>query len=141
MYGATAAKYEKNLTVEKMLIYAIQDEFLAREEYAIAIETFGDEKPFTSIIESEVIHIKWLKELFIQYNFEIPKDKAFEYLHTPESFSKALLGGVEAEIANIAMYDSFLAHDLPEDVRIVFTKLRDASKGHLFVLKRRSEAL
>jgi hypothetical protein len=71
----------------------------------------------------------------------IPEDKASEYLHTPENFSNALQGGVEAEIANIAMYDSFLSHDIPEDVRIVFTKLRDASKGHLFVLKRRSDAL
>lgn len=135
-YGAKAAKDKSALNLNDMLVYAIQDEYLAREEYEIAINTFGDKKPFSSIVNSEVVHINWLKSLFKDYGFSVPADNAKSYLHIPESFKAALELGVEAEIDNIEMYDKFLKEDLPSDVKAVFTKLRDASKGHLFVLKR-----
>jgi hypothetical protein len=141
MYGAKAAKLDKVLTLEKMLVYAIQDEYLAREEYDIAIKTFGEEKPFISIINSEVTHINWLKDLFDKYNLSTPEDKAREFLHIPGDLKAALNGGIEAEIENIEMYENFLSQDIPDDVGTVFAKLRDASKGHLFVLKRRLDTL
>lgn len=139
MYGAKASKLVNNLALDKMLIYAIQDEYLARMEYEIAIRTFGEEKPFPSIINSEVIHINWLKELFIKYEFSIPCDESMNYLDIPSSFTEALKQGVEAELENIEMYEYFLSYSIPDDVKSVFTKLRDASKGHLFVLKKRLE--
>lgn len=141
MYGANAAKADKDLVLEKMLAYSIQDEYLARQEYDIAIKAFGEEKPFTSIINSEVTHINWLRELFEKYDLPVPEDRSSEFLHTPENFRAALDGGVQAEIENIEMYDTFLSRDIPDEVKSVFTKLRDASKGHLFVLKRRLETL
>jgi rubrerythrin len=141
MYGAKAAKLDKNLVLERMLTYAIQDEYLAREEYDIAIKAFGEEKPFTSIINSEVSHINWLRGLFEKYALPVPEDKSREFLHTPENFRAALDDGVQAEIENIEMYDNFLLQEIPEEVKSVFTKLRDASKGHLLVLKRRLETL
>lgn len=141
LYGAKAAKLDNELTLEKMLVYAIQDEYLAREEYDIAIQNYGEEKPFSSIIDSEVIHINWLKELFKAYNLEIPEDKAKSFLGIPADFKAAIHGGIDAEIENIAMYDAFLKKEIPEEVKVVFTKLRDASKGHLFVLKKRLETV
>lgn len=141
IYGAKAAKLDNDLTLERMLVYAIQDEYLAREEYDIAIQNFGEEKPFSSIINSEVIHINWLKELFNAYNLEIPEDKAKSFLDTPADFKAAVNGGIDAEIENIDMYDTFLKKEIPDDVKVVFTKLRDASKGHLFVLKKRLETV
>jgi hypothetical protein len=47
-----------------------------------------------------------------------------------------LKAGVQAEIDNIAMYDSFLQQTLPEDVKLVFVELRDASKNHLASFQR-----
>lgn len=49
---------------------------------------------------------------------------------------EAFQTGVDAEIANIGMYETFLAHPLlarPENeaLRDLFTRLRDASKNHL----------
>lgn len=135
-YGSKASKEDTNLTLKKMLVYALQDEYLAREEYDIAIKTLGEVKPFSSIINSEVAHINWLKNLFTKYNFEIPEDLSKNYLHEPEDMKAALELGVEAEIENIDMYEKFLSENLPEDISTVFKKLRDASKGHLFVLKK-----
>lgn len=141
LYGAKAAKEDADLNFEKMLNYAIEDEYLAREEYDIAIQTFGDEKPFNSIIGSEVMHISWLKKLLEKYGFKIPKDEARKYLEVPDSFKEAVQLGIDAEIENINMYDEFLTNSLSEDALNVFTKLRDASKGHLFVLKKRLEGI
>jgi len=141
LYGAVRAKLDENLNLEKMLTYAIEDEYLARTEYELAIKVLGDEKPFNSIINSEEYHIKWLKELFDKYGYTIPQDKSYDYLNEPQSLEQALDFGVHAEIENIDMYERFLSQDIPEDVRVVFTKLRDASKGHLFVLNKRKEEI
>lgn len=135
-YGAKASVKDANLTLEKMLVYALQDEYLAREEYDLAIKALGDVKPFPNIINSEVNHIAWLKNLFTKYGYSVPEDAASQYLHTPKGLKTALQCGVDAEIENINMYERFLVENLPEDVVPIFTKLRDASKGHLFVLKK-----
>lgn len=137
MYGAKSVKIDTNLTLKKMLQHALEDEYLARREYEIAINEFGDEKPFSKIISSEIAHINWLKELFLKYDFEVPNDISEKYLGMPESLKEALEIGVDAETDNIEMYEIFLSKDIPDDVRVVFTKLRDASKGHLLVLKNR----
>lgn len=141
MYGAKSARSDREPELKSMLKYAIEDEYLARSEYEIAINTFGDEKPFPSIINSEVVHINWLKELFDRYNLDVPEDESKKYLGIPDSLKSAVELGVEAELENIGMYETFLGKEIPDDVRNVFCKLRDASKGHLVVLKRRLEAL
>jgi rubrerythrin len=139
MYGAKSARLDRKPELKKMLQYAVEDEYLARSEYEIAINTFGDEKPFPNIINSEVTHINWLKELFNRYNLEVPEDESKKYLGIPGSLKTAIEYGIDAEIENINMYENFLGKDIPDDVRSVFTKLRDASKGHLVVLKKRLE--
>jgi hypothetical protein len=141
MYGAKAVRTDRELKLENMLQYAIEDEYLARSEYEIAINTFGNEKPFTSIINSEVAHINWLNDLFNRYKLEIPGDESKKYLGIPDSLKTAVEYGIDAEIENINMYEIFLKKEMPDDVRNVFTRLRDASKGHLAVLKKRLEAL
>ncbi|CDF57547.1 ferritin-like domain-containing protein [Thermobrachium celere] len=141
MYGAIRSKLDNDLTLEKMLIYAIEDEYLARTEYELALKSLGDEKPFNSIINSEVHHINWLKELLQKYNIPIPEDRSYEFLKMPSSLDEALEYGIHAEIENIEMYERFLSHSLPEDVQEVFKKLRDSSKGHLLVLKNRKEKI
>ena len=135
-YGAKAAAFDMNPSLGNMLVYAIEDEYLARQEYELAIKALGDVKPFPSIINSEVNHIEWLKKLLLEYNCSIPVDNSASFLDLPENLKNALEFGIEAEIENINMYESFLKKDLPENVVPVFTKLRDASKGHLFVLKK-----
>ena len=85
---------------------------------------------------SEENHIAWLVEAYGEYKLPVPKDEADRYVKIPVSLKEAFQTGVDAEIANIAMYDRFLAHPLlarPENaaLRDLFTRLRDASKNHL----------
>lgn len=123
---------EETLDVETMLNLAIQDEFLARAEYQAIILEFGDVMPFVRIVQAEENHINLLLGLFETYGFIVPEDLAAENVVLPDSITSALATGVEAEKANIAMYEVFLAQEnLPEDVREAFEYLMQASNNHL----------
>ncbi|TYL49066.1 ferritin-like domain-containing protein [Marinomonas sp. IMCC 4694] len=132
-YGASGADNEtdKALTLDVMLNYALEDEYLARGEYQKIMDTFGAQKPYSNIIKAEAKHITWLLPLFEKYGFAIPADRGVENATIPASYAETFAIGVDAEIANINMYDRFLNQDLPSDVEAVFVRLRDASKNHL----------
>lgn len=131
-FGAAGALQAEDYTLEEMLMYAVQDEFLARAEYAAIIETWGVDRPFTNIIRSEEQHIAALTPLFSQHGVEMPEDTAAQHTVIPESLEQAFSIGVNAEVENIAMYASFLAQDnLHDDVRWVFEALMRGSENHL----------
>lgn len=129
--GAEAAKADQVLTIQDMLTYAMQDEYLARASYEQVIAKFGQQRPFTNIISSEATHIAHLKPLFARYNTVIPEDNAMSYVKVPDSMKAAFEAGVQKEIENIEMYDRFLKQDIPDDARVVFSALRGASRNHL----------
>jgi len=64
LYGNAAAKADTNLTLESMLTYAIQDEYLARAEYVAIMAKFGSINPYLNIKQAEEQHIAWLKDMF-----------------------------------------------------------------------------
>ena len=113
-FGAKGAEGKTALNVEQMLTYAIQDEYLARAEYELIIEEYGSIRPFTNIMAAEERHIEWVTELFDDYGYRLPKDTAHMYVVLPKDLKSSLETGVQAEIDNIAMYESFLQEDLPE---------------------------
>ncbi|MFC1535147.1 DUF2202 domain-containing protein [Thermodesulfobacteriota bacterium] len=114
-----------------MLTYAVQDEYLARAEYELIIEKYGLSRPFSNIVRSEETHINMLIPLFEKYGFPVPENNASEHVVVPEDTKKALETGVRAEIENISMYKKFLEKELPNDVKLVFLRLKDASENHL----------
>lgn len=131
MFGSKGAKETADPTLEQMLTYAIQDEYMARAEYYLIIDKYGSIRPFSNIVQSEEQHISMLEPLFTKYGFAVPKDTAKEHLIVPDDLKAALETCVQAEIDNIAMYESFLAKSLPDDVRDVFERLKNASGNHL----------
>jgi hypothetical protein len=135
-YGAAGAAADKNLSVEKMLVYAIQDEYLARGEYGYVLNKFGDQRPFNNIVMAEEQHIAELIILFDNYKLALPADTSKDHIIPPASVDEALKIGVQAEIDNIAMYKSFLNKDLPEDVKSTFNLLRSGSESHLEAFQR-----
>ena len=136
-FGAVGAIfYGENLTIEEMMTYAIQDEYLARQTYEDIMGEFGEVTPFSNIIDAEVYHIELLTILFDKYGYALPEDTAEAYVVLPRSFEEALAAGVVAEEDNIAMYEVFLAYDLPDDVRDVFEELQAASENHLAAFER-----
>lgn len=130
-YGSADALSDDSYTLEEMLVYAIQDEYMAQAEYQAIIDTFGEVKPFTNIIEAEGTHISMLIPLFETYGITLPENTASDNVVVPDSITSALATGVQAEEMNIAMYEAFLSTDLPDDVRNVFTYLQNASMNHL----------
>ncbi|QLY40500.1 DUF2202 domain-containing protein [Hujiaoplasma nucleasis] len=119
-------------SLEEMLNFAIQDEYLAKSEYEAIINEFGEVRPFINIVEAEQQHINLLLPLFEKYGIEVPEDNSAEKVVIPESITSAIATGIEAEKVNIAMYELFLSQDnLDQDVRDVFEYLLQASENHL----------
>ncbi|MCA1020571.1 ferritin family protein [Halobacillus litoralis] len=135
-YGARGALNASSLTFPQMLTYAIQDEYLAQARYDDVLATFGNVRTFMQIKEAEMRHINALQPLFQRYQVLVPEDAAASYVTTPENLKAAYAAGVQGEIDNIAMYDRFLSLTIPQDARIVFTQLRNASLNHLAAFER-----
>lgn len=136
-FGSAGAFEDEDAEIAQMLIYAIQDEYVARAEYEYLIDELNAGTPFTNIMKAEVTHIEMLIPLFEAYGLEVPEDTSADHLLPAVSITEALETGVLAEINNIAMYDQFLEQDLPDDIRDAFTALRDASKNHLDAFQRK----
>lgn len=130
-FGAGAAKTNSDPTLQEMLTYALQDEYLAYTEYLRIIGKHGSIRPFSNIVQAEESHIGLLLPLFENYGYAVPADNSSEYIVVPQDIKTALETGVQAEIDNIAMYESFLEKDIPLDVREVFQRLKSASENHL----------
>lgn len=135
-FGAQGAFASEEFSLEEMLRYAVQDEYLARQEYESIMEEYGEVRPFSNIIRAEETHIAILKELYETYDLDIPEDTAIDHAVVPDSLDIAFKIGVQAEIDNIAMYEKFLEQDLPDDVKEAFIELRDGSKNHLAAFER-----
>jgi hypothetical protein len=123
--------YETSYTLEQMITMAITDEYLAHKEYEIILEAYGNINPFANIINAEVTHIEALLPLFEAYDIAVPVDNAATLVALPSTLQEAYEIGVQAEVNNIGMYESFLQEDLPQDVRDVFEDLMAASEKHL----------
>ncbi len=130
--GAAALNEGKTYTLDEMLTYAIQDEYLAQAEYKVIMEAYGEQRPFVNIMKAEGVHVQYLLPLFTAYNVSVPADTALEHTVKPDTIQAAYEAGVTAEVHNIAMYETFLKQDnLPDDVRAVFEALMRASQNHL----------
>lgn len=131
-FGSSAVTAGQTYTLEQMLTYAIQDEYMAQAEYQGILDTLGGDAPFSNILKAEGTHINYLVQLFTTYGLPVPSNTAADRVTLPATLADAYQAGVTAEVANIAMYDTFLAQtDLPTDVRDTFTALKNASENHL----------
>lgn len=127
---------DESFELSEMLTYALEDEYHARAEYDLIIENFDVERPFTNIMGAEERHIEWLLPLFESYDVEIPQDISSDYVVLPETLTETFSVGVDAEILNIDMYEAFLKQELPDDVRLIFERLKRASENHLKAFER-----
>ncbi len=134
--GSTAAMEGEEFTLEEMLAYALQDELMAEAEYAAIIETFGVNNPFTNIMKAEITHQQAVIGLYEARGMEVPEFNPSGHVVLPDTLEEIYAIGVQAEINNIAMYDKFLEQDLDDDVRAVFTALRDGSVNHQAAFER-----
>jgi hypothetical protein len=125
--------------LEQILSTAIQDEFHAEAVYAGVMEDFGTVTPFSNIIGAEVRHSTAIARLYEARGWSIPPS-TWTPATVPHfaTVGEACAVGVDAEIANVKVYDDLLAGtDLPADVVRVFTSNRAASlNNHLPAFER-----
>jgi rubrerythrin len=130
-WGSVSALSTDTLTLESMLVYAIEDEYSAYAEYEYILANFDVTKPFSNIINAEASHIEMLLPHFDTYELVVPYNDAQNHLLHVIDIEDTFRTGVLAEILNIDMYNLFLEQKLPDDVRDTFIALRDASIKHL----------
>jgi len=138
--GSSGVKDSEHYSLEEMLRYAMEDEHMALAEYEAIMAEYGVDRPYSNIARAEETHIAYLTELYGKYGFEIPAVNTKDHVVVPASLAEAAQVGVDAEIANIAMYEKFLEGNLPDDVREVFTYLQESSEKHLSAFQRQLTA-
>ena len=109
---------------------ALDDEYHALATYLSVIETFGEVEPFASIALAEQKHIDALVNQFNKYSIPVPGNTWIGNVPTFESLTQACQTGVDAEIANAALYDKLFSMTDNEALIQVFTNLRNASLDH-----------
>ncbi|MCY6354635.1 hypothetical protein [Clostridium sp. ZS2-4] len=135
-WGAKAAKEDKNLSVEKMLTYAIENEYLRKAKYEEIIKKFGDKRSFTDILKAKNVNISLLKTTFSKYKIPIPKDRSREFFRTSSNIEESFEISIGEEIENMAMYNRFIMKKgVPQELIMIFVRLRDASRANLQALE------
>ncbi|SHI38926.1 hypothetical protein SAMN02745751_00217 [Dethiosulfatibacter aminovorans DSM 17477] len=137
--GADEVVAGESYTLEEMLEYAYQDESKALAEYDAIMEKFGVEAPFANIKRAEENHLNAVIRLYDYFGLEVPEFE-FEVPALPKSLEETYSIGVQAEIDNIAMYETFLENeDIDPVVARVFTQLMKGSENHKAAFERAGE--
>ena len=119
------------------LSLTLNDEYKAEAIYQKVLDKFGDVSPFNKIINAEQKHSDSLIQLYEKFNLNVPENDWYDKVPEYDSVQEACEAGVEAEIENIALYDELFLKVDNQDIIIVFTSLRDASKDkHLPAFQR-----
>ncbi len=116
------------LTTEESadLIRAIEEEYNARALYESVIATFGNVIPFPEIVASETYHATALVRQAEKYGLTVPAYTPAEF-PAFASLTEACQAGVNAEIADAALYDELIAATTHTDLIRVYTNLQNAS--------------
>lgn len=116
--------------VQTALDEAINDEYKAYSTYEAVINKFGNIRPFSMIIRAEEQHISSLKAIYDKYGLTPPTNTLSGTITAPSTVQQACQTGVQAEIANAALYQEKLlpaVTDYP-DIMAVFENLSNASQ-------------
>lgn len=117
--------------LDQVLRIAVYDEYHAYETYRKILDTFGDVRPFSNIMEAEVRHYSALIPLLEKYGVPIPFDNWYERIELPDTLQECCEVGVAAEIENMRMYDDLLQYvDEYPDIQDVLFRLQAASNNN-----------
>jgi hypothetical protein len=107
---------------------AIDDEYKAYSTYEIVIKKLGNVRPFSMIIRAEEQHVFSLKAIYDKYSLTAPVDTV--KAEAPPTLQQACQIGVDAEIANAALYRDKLIPVVTQypDITQVFNNLMNASQ-------------
>lgn len=131
--AAPAASLSVATSLTELLVATYQDERHAEKIYERVLADFGSVFPFVNIVEAERKHASSVARLMTSRGLAVP-ESAWTTGNVPgfSSVPAACAAAATAEVDNVALYDRYLALDLPADVRTVFQNNRAASiNNHL----------
>jgi hypothetical protein len=106
---------------------AILEEYGAQNLYNAVIAEFGSATPFDRIVRSEAQHVSVLVHQAEKYGVEVPANPGLTTAPDFATLAEACQAGVDAEIADAAMYDDLIAVTTHSDLIQVYTRLQSAS--------------
>jgi len=116
---------------------ALDDEYRAWATYDQVIRDFGPERPFTNIRDAEARHIEALSALFQRYGAGDARNTWLGRVPHFASAHEACEAGIEAEVANAALYERLMRSTIRHDLLAVFGNLQRASQErHLPAFRR-----
>lgn len=116
---------------------ALEDEYKAIATYDQVIADFGPVRPFVNIREAERRHAAALIRLFRHFGVRVPPNAWAGRVERYASLAEACRAGVDGEIANAALYERLIAAARHDELRVVFQRLRNASRlRHLPAFRR-----
>ncbi len=122
-----AAGAPLDVQTQQALIDALNDEYHAHAFYQAVIDKFGQVAPFINILRAESAHIAAVQSLMTRYGMPIPADSYIGQVQAPATLDDALRAAVDAEKANVALYDRF-TFITQSDIQAVFDQLRNVSQ-------------
>lgn len=124
-------------TEVRALHEALDDEYRAWTTYDQVIHDFGAERPFINIREAEARHIEALRSLFQRYGLDVPANPWPGRVPRFASTRAACEAGIEAEVANSALFERLKRSTSRPDILAVFRNLSSASQErHLPAFRR-----
>ena len=116
--------------IKSALDEAIKDEYKAVSTYEQVTKSFGQVRPFSMIKGAELQHIASLRAIYDKYGLVVPENPWLNKIEVPDTLKQACQIGVDAEIANVALYRDSLIPSVAnyKDIAQVFTKLMNASE-------------
>lgn len=121
-----------NLTdaAKSALASALDDEYKALATYEAVMVKEGRVRPFVMIARAEEQHVSSLKALFDKYGVAVPENPYAGKVTAPDSMTASCQAGVDAEVANAALYRDTLLPAVKDfaDITGVFTNLMNASQ-------------
>ena len=148
--GAGHGWWKACVTEQSVLPIEVQDaglealvgaegEYAAYATYAAILEVYGDENPFANIRASEARHIEALKQILDLYEVPYPVDNPYlGTIQAPEDLAAAAQAGVDAEIANVALYERQLetVADYLDILEVFINLLAASQEKHLPAFRR-----
>jgi hypothetical protein len=114
------------------LTKAINEEYGALNTYQAALSQLGSVAPFSRIVRSEQQHVNALSRLFTKYGLPVPANPGLVPAPAFTNLAAACQTGVDAEIADAALYDTLKPSVDNADILQVFANLQAASlNNHL----------
>jgi hypothetical protein len=137
--------------VAEELAFMVEEEKLARDLYALAMEAWPEARVFSNINRSESTHMSEVQVLLDRYSVKDPtegrdpgefENDSLEDLYkklaeqVDDSRQAAAQVGVEVEVTDIADLKEAMALDAPADVTAVLSDLLAGSERHLAAFTR-----